>query len=142
MDKLHIIMTTFTAVLGFVLTVLIPFAVKVCVALKQGKAEITKTAQDKLKAEAAEKNAAQKLELTRAANEIIESLEKTFATQDYVLKTYDPSRTLGPVKKECALARLSEVAAEKGAEFDRDYWANEIDEIVRMTRNVNAKSAA
>lgn len=142
MDKLHIIMTTVTAVLGFVLTVLIPFAVKVCVALKQGKAQISKSAEDKIKAENAEKKAAQMLELTRVANEIIESLEKTFAMQDDILKAYDSSRSLGAIKKECALARLSEFATEKGAEFDREYWANEIDEIVRMTRNVNVKSAA
>lgn len=143
MDKLQTILASATAVLGFVLTVLIPFAIKIGVALKKGKAKITQSDEDRKRAEIAEQHASKMLEMTKVANEIIESLEKNFATQDALLKSFDPSsRTLGSVKKECALARLSEYATQIGVEFNREYWSNEIDEIVRLTRNVNAKAAA
>lgn len=141
MDKLQTILAAATAVMGFILTVLIPFAIKIGVALKKGKAKITQSDEDRKKAVIAEENASKMLEMTKAANEIIESLEKNFATQDAILKSFDPSRTLGSVKKECALARLSEYATQIGVEFDREYWSNEIDEIVRLTRNVNISKA-
>lgn len=142
MDKIQMILTALSSILGIIVTVVIPFAIKVYVSFKKSKAAITKADADKIAAEEAERKAAQMLEMTNKANEIIESLENKFASQNAILKQVNPTQTLGSVKKECALAEMSEYATVIGATFDREYWSKKIDEIVQMTSNVNSRTAA
>lgn len=141
MDKLQTILTAVSSILGILLTVVIPLCIKAYLAFKKGKAAITQVAADKLAAEEAERKAGCLLEMTKKANEVIEELEQKFKNQNALLKQADPSQTLGPIKKECALAELSEFASTIGANFDREYWARQVDEIVRLTRNVNSRAA-
>lgn len=137
MDKLQTILTAVSAVMGFILTVAIPFAIKAFVAIKKGKANITQAAADKLAAEEAEKQAAAMLKMTEKAQQVVEALEKRFEAQNSALKSVDSSCTLGSIKQECALAELSEFAQSIGTKFDRDYWTKKITDIVQLTRNVN-----
>ena len=45
----------------------------------------------------------------------------------------------GAVKKDTVMTKLQAYAMEKGYEFDAEFWSNQIDEIVALTRTVNAK---
>lgn len=141
MDKLQTVLTVISSALGLILTVILPLLLKAYIAFKRSKVAITEANEDKLAAKEAELKAAQMLDMTNKANEIIEKLEQEFATQNAILKQADNSLTLGPIKKECALATLSEFATDIGAKFDREYWSKAIDDIVKLTRNVNSRAA-
>lgn len=141
MDKIHTILTAVSSILGIMLTVIVPLAIKAYLAFKNGKATITQTSADKIAAEKAKTNAMNLLEMSKKANEIIEELEQKFAIQNSILKHADPKYTLGAIKKECALAQLSEFASTIGTEFDRDYWSQQIDSIIQLTKSVNWRIA-
>lgn len=141
MDKVQTILTAVSSILGIMLTVIVPLAIKAYLAFKNGKATITQTSADKIAAEKAKTNAMNLLEMSKKANEIIEELEQKFAIQNSILKHADPKYTLGVIKKECALAQLSEFASTIGTEFDRDYWSQQIDSIIQITKSVNWRIA-
>lgn len=45
----------------------------------------------------------------------------------------------GALKKDSVMAKLSQYALEKGYVFDSEYWSAVIDQLVELTKNVNAK---
>lgn len=48
----------------------------------------------------------------------------------------------GALKKDSVMAKLSQYALEKGYVFDSEYWSGVIDQLVELTKNVNAKKNA
>lgn len=45
----------------------------------------------------------------------------------------------GELKKKSVMSDLSQYAQGKGYTFDAEYWSKEIDQLVELTKNVNAK---
>lgn len=45
----------------------------------------------------------------------------------------------GELKKKSVMSDLSQYALEKGYVFDSEYWSAVIDQLVELTKNVNAK---
>ena len=56
---------------------------------------------------------------------------------DNILKQSGSSA--GAVKKDTVMTKLQAYALDKGYEFDVAYWRNKVDEIVTLTKQVNAK---
>lgn len=110
---------------------------KAAKAKKQAKAhaETATTEADRAKAEAAV--AAAELEMEQAAKTFIAEAELTYKSFDELLKARGQSA--GALKKETVLAKLRTYAIEKGITIDVDKWSEKIDEIVKFTKQVNAK---
>lgn len=48
----------------------------------------------------------------------------------------------GSLKKDSVMSKLSQYALEKGYTFDSEYWSGVIDELVALTKSVNAQKTA
>ena len=85
-------------------------------------------------------------DMTSAAQGFIADAEKLY--EDYtkqLIGTGAPVTTSiksGALKKDSVMAKLSQYALEKGYVFDSEYWSGYIDELVELTKNVNAKKNA
>lgn len=67
---------------------------------------------------------------------IIEA-ENMYKTVDSLLKANGGS--CGSVKKEGVMSKLRTEAIQKGLEFDEEFWSKTVDELVKMTKEVNRK---
>ena len=114
-------------VLGIISTSIIPLVIKLRKAIK---------ARNNAKTEA-EKEAA-KNDMLGVLNGFIEAAEVLYKDIDLVVKQNGAS--LGAVKKDSVLTKLQAYAIEKGYAFDADYWSATNDNIVALTRKVNAKN--
>lgn len=83
----------------------------------------------------AEQNAALN-ELNSVATNFIAEAEKTYASVNDALKQKGASA--GAMKKDKVLFQLQSYCNQKNIEFDADYWSKKIDEIVDLTKQVNA----
>lgn len=99
------------------------------------EAEAAKTEAEKAKAEA--DLAAANLALEQAAKDFIAQAETMYSSVDAILKAKGESA--GALKKETVLAKLRTYAIEKGISLDVVEWTDKIDELVKFTKNVNAK---
>lgn len=84
----------------------------------------------------AEKEAAMN-DLTEVVTNLIKQAEATYKEVDAILKS--ENKSAGPVKKDTVLTKLQAYALQKGYDFDLDAWSAKIDDIVAMTKQVNAK---
>lgn len=77
-----------------------------------------------------------KLDLINYAKQLITTAESTFDTVNKIMKQRGESA--GPIKKEVVMAKLQSYATENGYDFDETEWSNEVDDIVKLTKEVNA----
>lgn len=78
-------------------------------------------------------------EMYTEANKLIAAAEETYKQVDSLLKQQSGTGA-GAVKKDSVMSKLQSYCTEKGLTFDSEYWSEKIDEIVAMTKTVNAKS--
>lgn len=71
------------------------------------------------------------------ANTLVGDAEDLYREVDAIVK--QRGGTMGLVKKDGVMNKLQAICIEKGVEFDKEYWSNKIDEIVAVTRKVNAR---
>lgn len=124
MDWVKLIIAVVSAV-GTFLATGVPALVKLSNAVKERRAAV----------EEAEKEKATN-DMLHAANNFIEAAEKTFAGFDTVMKAQNGSA--GALKKDTVLTKLQAYAMSNGYTFDEEYWSQKIDNIVAMTKEVNA----
>lgn len=110
--------------------VLIPTAIKAWKAWKAYKEAQTE----------AEKQAAIN-DLTSLAKDLIISAENAYKEVDAILKQQG-NKGSGAVKKDSVMTKLQAACIEKGIDFDCEYWSNKVDELVKLTREVNAAKGA
>ena len=84
----------------------------------------------------AEKEAA-KNEMMTAVNSFIVSAESMYKGVDKIMKAQGQST--GELKKESVMTKLQSFALANGYEFDKEYWSKTVDDIVDLTKQVNAK---
>lgn len=104
----------------------IPFIIALYKALKARK-----VAKSEAEAQAANND------LLNIVNMFIANAEETYKNVDNILKQSGSSA--GAVKKDTVMTKLQAYALDKGYEFDIAYWSNKVDEIVTLTKQVNAK---
>lgn len=89
-------------------------------------------------------------DMTSAAQGFIADAEKLYADAEKLYEDYTKqlvgtgapvttSVKSGALKKDSVMAKLSQYALEKGYVFDSEYWSTVIDQLVELTKNVNAK---
>lgn len=120
------ILTLVSVLLGFVTSVLIP---SVIVMINRIKA--VKTAKTE-----AEKQAAISDIKTLAQNFIVEA-ENLYKDIDTIVKK--EGKTCGAVKKDSVMTKIQDACLTKGVTFDKEFWSKEVDDLVTITRQVNAK---
>lgn len=91
----------------------------------------------KKKAKTEQAKAEAELAMEQAAKVFITEAETLYGAFDAILKAKGESA--GSLKKETVLAKLRTYAIEKGLTLDVDLWSMKIDEIVKFTKEVNAK---
>lgn len=96
-----------------------------------------KAAKNKKKATTAEEKEAANKDMLNQANNLIVAAEDFYKSLDAVLKSNGQSA--GAYKKESVMNKLQAYATEKGYVFNAEYWSAKIDEIVKLTKEVNAK---
>ena len=114
------------AIVGTLVTTTVPAIIALVKSIK-------KRAEAKTEAE---KTAAQN-DMLNAVNGFIASAETLYKDIDSILKSQ--GKTSGANKKDSVMTKLQAYAIEKGYTFDGDFWSAKIDEIVALTREVNAK---
>lgn len=97
--------------------------VKVCKERKHAKTE-------------AEKEAA-KNEMLDVMQSLIQTAEDAYKDVNQILKQNGSSA--GAVKKDTVMTRLQAYAIAHNYAFDEDYWSSKIDQVVDLTKLVNAK---
>ena len=101
---------------------------------KEALAE-SKTEEDRQRAEA-EKQAAMN-ELKTFAQECVVEAENLYKNVDKLVK--QTGGTYGAQKKDSVMTKILQACLTKGVAFDEEYWSKAIDELVEVTRKVNAK---
>lgn len=114
-------------ILSFVTGTAIPFIIALVKAIKAKKAAKTEAEEQKANAE-----------LYDLAKTLVKGAETTFADFNTYMKNKGSSA--GAQKKQSVLIDLKDYALSKNYKYDADYWSNKIDEIVDLTRAVNAKN--
>ncbi len=117
MDKTVQVLKIAVIILGFICTTLIPTIMGLVDAVKKRKAAET---------EAAKQSATN--DMLGYLNTLIESAEEL----------YKDVQSAGKLRKEDVLSRLYSYALTKGYEYDEEYWSKKNDEIVALTKKVNA----
>lgn len=89
---------------------------------------------EKAKLEAA--NSAATTDMLNVCNELIMKAEILYSDVSSLLKK--EGKSAGSVKKDSVMSKLQAYAIERNYEFDAEYWDKKVDEIVDMTKKVNA----
>lgn len=132
------IVSTLASFLFVTLIPIIVMYVKKFKAWKEAKiaAENATTEAEKQAAEAAKKEAI--TEMLSYANTLVVAAEETYKNVDTILKNQG-QKGCGAVKKDSVMTKLQAACMEKGVEFNEEFWSGKIDELVQLTRKVNAK---
>lgn len=77
-------------------------------------------------------------DLLSETNKLIAAAEQTYKQVDTIIKQQG-GKGSGEVKKDSVMTKLQAYCSEKGVAFDAEYWSAKIDEIVALTKEVNAK---
>lgn len=96
-----------------------------------------KAAKNKKAAKNAEEKALAEKDMITQANGFISNAETFYKSLDTLLKKQGESA--GPYKKESVMNQLQAYASEKGITFDKEYWSEKVDSLVKFTKEVNAK---
>lgn len=122
------IIAIISSVASFLFVTLIPSIIALVKKWKQAKAATTE----------AEKQAIYN-DLLNEVNILIANAETTYKDIDAILKA-QTGKGSGAVKKENVLTKLQAYCMDKGVEYDADYWSKKVDEIVKLTKEVNTKT--
>lgn len=76
-------------------------------------------------------------DILRLANELVAQVESTYKDVDRILKQAGSSA--GEIKKDSVMTKLQSYAIDKGYSFDTKEWSEKVDNIVSLTKVVNAK---
>lgn len=120
------IVTLISTIAGFLLTVLIPTLIVMINRIKAVKAAKTE----------AERQAAIDEIKTLAQNFVVEA-ESLYKDIDAIVK--QNGKTCGAVKKDSVMTKIQDACLTKRIAFDKGFWSAEVDNLVTMTRKVNAK---
>ena len=121
------------------LTAAIPLAITLYVTIKK-KIKLAKDLAytideaEKVKLKAADSEA--RTEMLQVCNSLIANAEALYADVANLLKR--EGKSAGIVKKDSVMSKLQAYALERGYTFDAEYWDKKVDEIVELTRKVNA----
>ena len=120
------ILTLVATLASFFLTVLIPtFIVMI------NRIKAVKTAKTE-----AERQAALADIKSLAQNFIVEA-ESLYKDIDAIVK--QNGKTCGAVKKDSVMTKIQDACLTKGIAVDKEFWSKEVDDLVTITRQVNAK---
>lgn len=125
--ELKDILTIVSAIASFLFVTLIPFIVTTIKNFKAAKEAKTD----------AERQAIYNDMLDKVSGFIADA-ETTFKALDTSLKAQGQTGC-GALKKRTVMQELQTYALTKGIEFDADYWGAKVDELVKVTKQVNAK---
>ena len=92
-------------------------------------------AKARKKAKTIEEKAEAEKQLEQIAKKLIVDAEIAYKTLDDILKTM--GETAGPYKKETVMAKLQQFALDNKITFDFNYWSEKVNEIVKLTKEVN-----
>lgn len=120
------IFTLLGVLLGFVTSVLIPSVIVMINQVK--KVRLTKTE--------AEKQAALS-DLKNLARNFVVEAENLYKDIDAIVK--QNGKTCGAVKKDSVMTKIQDACLTKSVDFDKEFWSQEVDDLVAATRSVNAK---
>lgn len=123
------ILTIVSTIASFLLVTLIPTIIGLIKKWKAAKAAKTD----------AEKQSIYNDMLNQVTN-LIENAETTFSALDKSLKAQSLPGC-GAQKKSQVMDKLQLYAIQKGIDFDTEYWSKKVDEVVAVTKKVNAKEA-
>lgn len=126
MENFEIVIWIAYIAVGF-LTGAVPTVIALIKSIKSRK--IARTEEAKAKAD---------LDIKNYAIGLISEAEELYSVVDVALKAMGGSA--GSVKKETVMARLHQYALDNGFAFDAERWSAEIDQLVAMTKVVNAKN--
>lgn len=125
--------------LGFIVAA-IPLVSSLVVALKKkvnAKKALANAADEAAKADAVAKDAEATAELRECANKLIAEAESLYKDVDAQLKT--EGKSAGLVKKDSVMSKLQLHALTLNTAFDFEKWSKYVDDVVAMTKVVNAK---
>lgn len=120
------ILTLISVLLGFVTTTLIPTFIVMINRIKAVKAARTE----------AERQAAIDEIKTLALNFVVEA-ENLYKEIDAIVK--QKGQTCGAIKKNSVMTNIQSECISRGIAFDKEFWSKEVDDLVAVTRQVNAK---
>lgn len=126
MDLLTILKIV-AAILGAICTTIIPTAIALVKSIKAKKEAHTRAEREKATNDMLEQ-----------LNILIETAEETYKQVDNLMKV-NGYGSVGALKKETVLSKLQSYAIDRGYIYDAEYWSNKVDEVVALTRKVNAK---
>lgn len=87
-------------------------------------------------AKTAEEKARAELDIRNQLELLVSNVESSYSTLDKALKAIGSSA--GPFKKDKVLSELRDFCDSKGYEYDKDKLSAEVDNVVRLTKEVNA----
>lgn len=138
MENIEMILKVVYA-LASAIVVAIPFIIALVVNVKSKikiRKELASVIDDTEKAKLEATNSAATTEMLNACNQLIANAEALYADVSNILKK--EGKSAGPVKKDSVMSKLQAFAIERGYDFDAAYWNEKIDEIVNLTKKVNA----
>lgn len=126
MEQLEKIITIVSSLAGFLLTCLIPTVIVMINRIK---------AVRKAKTEAERQEALN--DLKALAQDFVVDAESLYKDIDAIVK--QNGKSCGAVKKDSVMTKIQDACLTKGVAFDKEYWSKVIDDLVAVTRQVNAK---
>lgn len=126
MEQLEKIITIVSTVAGFLLTCLIPTVIVMINRIKAVRRAKTE----------AERQAAIN-ELKALAQGFVVDAESLYKDIDAIVK--QNGKSCGAVKKDSVMTKIQDACLTKGIVFDKEFWSKEVDDLVTVTRQVNAK---
>lgn len=118
----------------------IPLVIGLIIVIKQkikAKKQIIAATDEKTKAEAKAADAEATTAMYNYANELVEAAEVLYKDVNISLKAQ--GKSAGPVKKDSVMSKLQMFAIENNYTFDANKWSSVVDQIVKLTKNVNVK---
>lgn len=125
------------AVAGFIVAA-IPLVIALIKAIKKKIntcKQLAEAENDAEKAKLEAESAQATVDMTNAAVGLIESAENLY--EDVAAELKSKGKSAGAVKKDSVMSKLQAYALTKGYSFDEQYWSENVDRLVTMTKNVN-----
>lgn len=126
MEQLEKIITIVSTLAGFLLTCLIPTVIVMINRIK---------AVRKAKTEAERQEVLN--DLKALAQGFVVDAESLYKDIDAIVK--QNGKSCGAVKKDSVMTKIQDACLTKGVAFDKEYWSKVVDDLVTVTRQVNAK---
>lgn len=122
------------------LAVAIPLVIALVANIKSKiniRKKLVNTTDEAEKAKLEALNSSATTDMLNVCNQLIANAETLYTDVSMILKR--EGKSAGAVKKDSVLSKLQAYAIEHDYNFDIDFWDTKIDEIVDLTKKVNAK---